>query len=60
MFSGSAAERLDCLQKVMDELWEDAEHQLTAWEQLYLRACVKTCFVHFWKEPADDSNSESE
>ena len=32
----------------MDDIWDDAEGQLTAWEQLYLRACVKVHFVHCW------------
>lgn len=48
-FFGSAAERSVCLQMVMDEIWNDVEKQLTVWEQLYLRACVKIYFVHFWK-----------
>lgn len=48
-FVGSVAELSDCSQMVMGDIWEDAENQLTAWEQLYLRACVKLYFLHFWR-----------
>ena len=49
-FVGSVAGQSVCLQMVMDELWSDTEKQLTAWEQLYLMACVKTYFAQYWKE----------
>jgi hypothetical protein len=48
-FVGSVAEMSACLQTVLLDIWDDAENQLTAWEQLYLRACVKLYFSHFWK-----------
>jgi hypothetical protein len=48
-FVGSIAEMSDCLELVTNDIWADAENQLTAWEQLYLRACVKLYFSHFWK-----------
>jgi len=47
-FVGSAAEISACVGLVMDDMWNDAEDQLTAWEQLYLRACVKIYFERFW------------
>jgi hypothetical protein len=43
---------------VLDEIWEDAEGQLTAWEQLYLRACVKAYFMHFWRETDEEWRRE--
>jgi hypothetical protein len=48
-FAGSVVEFSDCKQAVMDDICDDAENQLTAWEQLYLRACVKSYFLHFWR-----------
>lgn len=48
-FVGSRAELSSCTDLVMGDIWEDADDQLTAWEQLYLRACVKFYFSHFWR-----------
>lgn len=47
-YVGSVLEMTDCLELVMDDIRGDAEGQLTAWEQLYVRACVKFYFLHFW------------
>jgi hypothetical protein len=49
---GSVAEISDCAELVMNDIRDDAESQLTAWEQLYLRACVKFYFSYFWTERA--------
>jgi hypothetical protein len=51
-FVGSTAEMSDCLELVTNDIWDDAENQLTAWEKLYLRACVRLFFRHFWRSRA--------
>lgn len=48
-FVGSIAELSRCIELVMHDIWNVAENQLTAWQQLYLRACVKIYFLHFWR-----------
>lgn len=53
-FVGSWTERSSYIEMVMTELWNDPEDQLTAWQQLYLRACVKSYFARFWKEQMND------
>lgn len=47
-FVGSLAEMSGCIELVMNDIWNDAENQLTAWEQLYLSTCVKFYISHFW------------
>ena len=37
----AAADLESCVQGILEELWEDARHQLSAWQQLYALACVK-------------------
>ena len=47
-FVGSLAEMSGCIELVMDDIRNDTEGRLTAWDQLYLRACVKFYFPYFW------------
>ena len=53
-FVGSWTDRSSYIEMVMTELWNDPDDQLTAWQQLYLRACVKSYFARFWKEQKND------
>lgn len=53
-FVGSPTEQFKCTEMVMAELWENPDDQLNAWQQLYLRACVKLYFVHLWREHEDE------
>ena len=47
-FVGSLAEMSDCAELVMSDIRNDTDGQLTAWEQLYVRACVRFYFTYFW------------
>jgi hypothetical protein len=49
-FVGTVAERSACIDVILTDLWNDVDGQLTAWEQLYARACVKCYFAWFWEE----------
>jgi hypothetical protein len=49
-FVGTIAERSTCIDVILTDLWDDVDSQLTAWEQLYARACVKCYFAWFWEE----------
>lgn len=35
---------------ILDEIWENAHDQLTAWGRLYTRACFRKCFKHYWRD----------
>ena len=37
-----------CLRTILDDIWADRDHQLDAWQQLYVLACVKLCFKCMW------------
>jgi hypothetical protein len=59
-FVGTIAERSTCIDVILTDLWDDVDGQLTAWEQLYARACVKCYFACHWKsidESPDGSDS---
>jgi hypothetical protein len=47
-FTGTMAELSTCINMILTELWDDKDNQLTAWEQLYTRACVRFYFSYFW------------
>jgi hypothetical protein len=48
-FVGTTAERSTCMDLILTDLWDDVDGQLTAWEQLYVRAYVKVYFACHWK-----------
>lgn len=37
-----------CLQLILDDIWEDPDAQLDAWERLCVRAYVRKWFKHLW------------
>lgn len=51
-FVGSVADISGCIELVMGDIWDDVGKQLTAWDQLYLRTCVKFYFPYFWETRA--------
>jgi hypothetical protein len=55
-FVGTTAERSRCTNLILTDLWDDVDGQLTAWEQLYARACVKRYFAWYWKLPEEISD----
>jgi hypothetical protein len=46
---GTATAYSACRQALLDDIWRDRDHQLDAWQQLYVLACVKLCFRRMWK-----------
>jgi hypothetical protein len=46
--SGSQAEFNGCLEMLVKEIWTNEGCVLDAWQQLYLLACVKKGFKHYW------------
>jgi hypothetical protein len=46
---GTAADYTSCLQVILDDIWQDRDQQLNAWQQLYALACLKLCFGRMWK-----------
>jgi hypothetical protein len=58
-FKGTSTERSMCMDMILTDLWDDVDGQLTAWEQLYVRAYVKCYLAWYWKESdGSDSNGE--
>jgi len=41
-----------CLQLIMNDIWEDSDEQLDAWQRLYVRACVRKWFKYLWAREA--------
>jgi hypothetical protein len=37
-----------CLQLILDDVWEDPDGQLDAWQRLYVRAFVRKWFKYLW------------
>jgi len=37
-----------CMQLILDDIWEDPDQQLDAWQRLWVRACVRKWFKHVW------------
>jgi hypothetical protein len=56
--AGTAANRSKCMEMILTDLWDDVESQLTAWEQLYTRACVKRYFAWCWKVTDQTPNEQ--
>jgi hypothetical protein len=46
---GTDADYSSCVQVIIDDIWQDRDQQLDAWQQLYILACVKLCFGRMWK-----------
>lgn len=46
---GTAADYSSCLQVILDDIWQDCDQQLDAWQQLYALACVKLWFKCMWR-----------
>jgi hypothetical protein len=55
-FVGTTAERSACIGMILTDIWDDVDGQLTAWEQLYVRACVKCYFAWCWEEEEYSAN----
>jgi hypothetical protein len=53
-FAGTLQQREECLQLIMQEIWQNAGSQLDAWRQLLLLAWVKKCFSAYWKTTMSD------
>lgn len=49
MFVAPLAEFWSLTGMILDEIWEDAHNQLTAWGRLYTRACFRRCFKYYWR-----------
>ena len=58
-FAGTSQQREECLQMMIEEVWQNNGDQLDAWSQLYLLACVKTYFRDYWQIAASDDGSEA-
>jgi hypothetical protein len=41
-----------CKQLILDDIWEDPDEQLDAWQRLYVRACVRKWFKYLWMRRA--------
>ena len=37
-----------CLQLILNDIWEDPDGQLDAWQRLYIRAYVRKWFKYLW------------
>jgi hypothetical protein len=37
-----------CLQLILNDIWEDPDEQLDAWQRLYIRAYVRKWFKYLW------------
>jgi hypothetical protein len=58
-FAGTSQQREECLQMMIEEVWQNNGDQLDAWFQLYFLACVKTYFRDYWQIAASDDGSEA-
>jgi hypothetical protein len=43
-----------CLQLILNDIWEDSDAQLDAWQRLYVRAYVRKWFKYLWVRRADE------
>jgi hypothetical protein len=59
VFTGTLQQLQECLQLVIQEVWQNTNNQLDAWGQLLLLACVKKSFSTYWKIVASDGGSEA-
>lgn len=41
-----------CLQLILNDIWEDPDGQLDAWQRLYVRACLRKWFKYLWVQGA--------
>lgn len=48
-FSGTPSGYAQCLEAVMQDIWDNAGAQLDAWQQIYLLTCVKKWFKVSWE-----------
>lgn len=55
-FIGAPTDFQDCLEMLVKEVWANEGGGLTAWQQLYMLACVKIWFKKYWKWD-DDKDS---
>jgi hypothetical protein len=56
-FVGSRTNLNRCLEMLVEEIWDNEGRGLTAWQQLYMLACVKRWFRKYWQ--IDDSLPET-
>lgn len=42
-----------CLQLILNDIWEDPDGQLDAWQRLYIRAYVRKWFKYLWVRRAE-------
>ena len=47
-FLGDPSDFRNCLAMILKEVWANMGGGLTAWQQLYMLACVKTWFLRYW------------
>jgi hypothetical protein len=59
VFTGTLQQLQECLQLVIQEVWQNTNNQLDAWGQLLLLACVKKSFSTYWEIVASDGGSEA-
>jgi hypothetical protein len=59
VFAGTLQQRQECLQLIIQEVWQNTNDQLDAWGQLLLLACVKKSFSTYWEIVASDGGSEA-
>lgn len=48
-----------CLQLIMNDIWEDSDEQLDAWQRLYVRACVRKWFKYLIQSAGDRESGVS-
>jgi hypothetical protein len=60
VFAGTLQQGQDCVQLIIQEVWQNTNNQLDAWGQLYLLACVKKSFSTYWEIAASDDGSEAD
>jgi hypothetical protein len=58
-FAGTLQQREECLQMMIEEVWQNNGDQLDAWFQLYFLACIKTSFRDYWQIAASDDRNEA-
>jgi hypothetical protein len=59
LFAGTSQQREECVQLIIQEVWQSIDNQLDAWHQLYILACVKKWFSTYWEIAASDNESEA-
>jgi hypothetical protein len=60
VLAGTPQQRQECLQLIIQEVWQNTDNQLDAWGQLLILACVKKDFSTYWEIVVSDDDSDAD